>query len=125
MKYFLFILVVLSSFLIFSCKSDIKEIQCQKVDSLFNISSNFQARLDSISDDSIATYYSNILNFNNVLVEKLHGMPESEVMKEKLLKMGSVEKGFKKVPDKLLFFKNEIKYSVEQLKALKKELLID
>lgn len=122
MKYFLLASTIFITLLFSSCNNYEKEKQLMRVDSLLHVSSVFQNRLDSFNTDTIAIYYSTILNFNKVLVEKLHGLPESELMKNKLLKMSSVEKGFKKIPDKLLYFQNEIKFSIDQLNALRNDV---
>ncbi len=94
----------------------------KNIDSLITTSQNYLVKLDSINIDSILQYYSEIKNNNKILVEKLHGLPANTGMKNKLLQMGSIEKGIKKIPDKVNYFKNEINFSIGQLNALKTDI---
>ena len=89
MKYIFIIILVFSALIFSSCSDHVKEIQCSRIDSLYNISDDFQNKLNEFHEDSIANYYSTIQSFNKVLVEKLHGLPESEEMKDKLLQIMS------------------------------------
>ena len=123
MKYILFIfslIVVIVS----SCESNTKEIKLKRIDSLLNISINLNADIDSIEFDSISSYYNLMLSFNEILIEKLHGFPEDSLTKDKLMRFGSVEKGLKKLPKKLIKYQKEIEFSLNQLEALRKDVVL-
>jgi len=118
MRYSFLALFVLFSFLLSSCNNGLKENQCSRVDSLLNISTIYQLRLDSLYDDSIAGYYSDIHELN----KNLNNLSQALDKKDIILSLNSIEKGFKNIPDKIIFFKREIKYSLDQLNALKQDV---
>ncbi len=124
MKYILFIFSFIVVVIFSSCESNTKEIQLKRIDSLLNVSNNLKADIDSIEFDSISSYYNLMLTFNKILIEKLHGFPEDSLTKDKLMKFGSVEKGFKKLPKKLAKYQKEIEFSLNQLEALRKDVVL-
>ncbi|MFH2143854.1 MAG: hypothetical protein ABIJ97_15625 [Bacteroidota bacterium] len=109
---------IMLAFLFVSCGNNEKKQNIQKIDSLITLATDLINQIDNIQMDSVNAYYSDIIEHNVVFKNKLNGLPESLEMRNNLINYGTIEKGFKKIPNKLKEFKNELQLSEKQLNDL-------
>lgn len=107
--------------MITGCNSEVKGF-VNKTDSLLTEANNIKEKIDALKLDTITGYFKKIKNIDKRLTTLLKGFPETEFMKKKILQFGDVEKGFKKIPEKVKEMKYELSLSIKQLTSLKHDL---
>ncbi|GAB4283892.1 MAG: hypothetical protein Kow0068_08830 [Marinilabiliales bacterium] len=93
-----------------------------RTDSLLTEANQLKNIANNIHSDSIEIYYHEIKNIDKQLTSLIKGFPEDSLMKQKILKLGEIEKVFKKSPPDIKKLKEEINISVKQLNDLRHDI---